>query len=130
MRTKTIRQTVVFKASPDEVYNAIMDPKKHAEFTGSKARISRDVGGKFSVYGGYIDGKNIELIPGKKIVQTWHANEWPEGHYSKVTFIFKKVKQGTKMIFIQEGVPDEHYENIRDGWKEHYWDKMKSVFGW
>ena len=49
MATKTIRQTVQFGARPEDVYDALMDPKKHAKFTGAKATISRKVGGSFSV---------------------------------------------------------------------------------
>ncbi|MGA2318205.1 MAG: hypothetical protein ABSG71_17760 [Thermodesulfobacteriota bacterium] len=48
MKTKTIRQSITFKASPHEVYDALMDSRKHAKFTGAKARISRKVGGKFT----------------------------------------------------------------------------------
>ena len=130
MRTKTIKQTVIFKASPHEVYEALMDSKKHAQFTGAPAKILREIGGKFKVYGDYIDGENIELVPDTKIVQTWHGSEWPKGHYSTVIFLLKKVKEETQLDFTHEGVPEEHCENIDKGWVEHYWNKMKSSFGW
>ena len=50
MKTKTIKQSVTFKASPHVVYEALMDSEKHSEFTDSEANISREVDGKFSVY--------------------------------------------------------------------------------
>ncbi len=65
---KTIRQTVTFKASPHEVYEALMNSRRHAKFSGGKARLSRKVGGKFTAYDGYIEGTNLELAPDKKIV--------------------------------------------------------------
>jgi len=71
MRTKSIKQTATFNASPEKIYDLIMDEKKHAEFTGSKATISTKLNGKFSVFDGYIHGHNIELVKGKKIVQAW-----------------------------------------------------------
>jgi len=108
METKTVKQTVTFKASPHDVYEALMDSKKHAQFTGDKASISRKVGGKFSVFDGYSEGTNLELIPDNKIVQTWRASDWTEGHYSKVTFSFKEVEGGTRLNFTQTGVPKEH----------------------
>lgn len=86
MKTKTIRQIVVFKASPHDVYEALMDSKKHSKFTGAKAIISREVGGKINAYDGYIEGVNVELVPDKKIVQKWRGSDWPEGHYSTATF--------------------------------------------
>jgi uncharacterized protein YndB with AHSA1/START domain len=124
---KTIKQTVEFKASPEDVYEALMDQEKHAEFTGAKAKISRRVGGAFSVWDGYAKGKNLELVPGKKIVQLWRAGDWPEGAVSKVTFKFEKTKKGTKMTFTQTGVPDGFLSDILQGWKDFYWAPMKGM---
>ena len=59
---KTIKQVVIFEAEPHEVYEDFMDSKKHAEFTGEKAKISREIKGKIMAYDGYIVGKNIELV--------------------------------------------------------------------
>ena len=83
MKTKTIKQSVTFRAKPHDVYEALMDSDKHSRFTGGKAHISRQIGGKFSTFDGYSEGVNIELVPDKKIVQSWRAGDWPEGHYSQ-----------------------------------------------
>ena len=125
---KTIRQTVNFKASPHEVYEALMNSKKHAEFTESPAGINNKAGGKFTAYDGYIEGTNLELTPDKKIVQKWRGSDWSEGHYSTATFLLQKTKSGTKLKFVQTNVPDEQYEPISHGWHEHYWNKMKRMF--
>lgn len=127
METKTIKQSVTIKASPHDVYEALMDAKKHAKFTGGKATISRKVGGKFSAFDGYAEGVNLELVPDKKIVQSWRAEDWPEGHYSRATFSFKEVEGGTKLTFTQTGVPDDQYDSIAQGWKEYYWAPMKEM---
>jgi len=99
MKTKNIRQSVTFKPSPHEVYEALMKSRRHAKFTGEKARISSKIGGKLIAYGGYIEGANLDLVPGKKIVQLWRGNDWPKGHYSKVTFALRKAKGGTHLTF-------------------------------
>lgn len=125
--SKTIRQTATFKASPHEVYEALMDAKKHSEFTGEEAKISRKVGGKFTIYGGEIDGTNLELVPDKKIVQSWRYSDWPEGHYSTVTFSLEDVEKGTRLTFTQNGVPDDKYEDVKQGWKDYYWGPMKEM---
>ncbi len=137
MKTKNIKQEVLFSATPHEVYELLMDSKKHAKFTGSKAKIGREVGGKISAYDGYIEGTNLELVEDKKIVQKWRGSDWPEDHYSKASFILenklfrKKLKQkatgGTKLIFFQEDVPEDQYQAISEGWKEHYWEPMKKM---
>ncbi|MFN7990781.1 MAG: SRPBCC family protein [Candidatus Micrarchaeia archaeon] len=127
---KVIKQTVDFRASPHEVYEALMDQKKHSEFTGSPARISRNIGGNFSAYGGGIHGRNIELVPDRRIVQDWHCETegWPEGHLSRVEFVLEKSAGGTLLRFTQSRVPDKAYEDIRDGWEEYYWKPMKAMF--
>jgi activator of HSP90 ATPase len=127
MKTKTIRQSVTFKNSPHAVYEILMDSRKHARFTGEKASISRKTGGKFTAYAGYINGVNLDLVPDKKIVQSWRGSDWPEGHYSKVTYSLKKVKSGTRLTFRQSGVPEKHYKDIHQGWRDYYWGPMREM---
>ena len=127
MATKTIRQSVTFRASPHDVYEALMDSRKHAQFTGGKASISRKVGGKFSAFDGYAEGTNLELVPDEKIVQSWRASDWPEGHYSRASFSLKEVEGGTRLTFTQTGVPEEQSEDVSQGWRDYYWEPMKEM---
>jgi activator of HSP90 ATPase len=127
MNTRTVRQSVTFRTEPHVVYEMLMDSRKHARFTGEKASISRKVGGKFTAYSGYISGINLELVPDKKIVQSWRGSDWPEGHFSRVTFSLEKVKGGTRLAFRQSGVPENHYEDINQGWRDYYWKPMRDV---
>lgn len=127
MKTKNIKQTASFKGSPRDLYEMLMDSKKHAAFSGAPARISRKIGAKFIVYGGWINGKNLKLVPGKMIVQTWRGKDWPKGHFSTVSFAFTKMKTGTKLTFRQIGVPADKYIHINKGWKNQYWKKMKAM---
>lgn len=127
MKTKTIRQTITFKAMPKEVYEMIMDKKKHSEITDSEVVMTKKINGKFSTFGGYCTGYNVELVDGEKIVQGWRFDEdgWPEDHYSTCTFLFTHVDNGTKLIFEQKGVPEHKYEAIKKGWHKYYWSPMK-----
>ncbi|MAG48087.1 ATPase [archaeon] len=127
METKTLNQEVEFKVKPHEVYEAFMDEKKHAEFTGSEATVSREVGGKFNIYGS-ITGENLELEQDKKIVQTWRYEDWPEGHYSKITLVLEETDNGTKVTFTHEDIPEDKYEDIKKGWNDYYWNPMKEMF--
>ncbi len=129
MKTRTIKQTVDFAVDAHDLYEALMDSKKHSEFTGSKCVISRKVGDKVSAYDGYISGENIELVPDKMIVQTWKPEEdcWPADHYSKVTFTLKPTKMGARLEFVHTGVPVECGDQFDIGWKEHYWTPMKEM---
>ena len=53
----TIEQTVFFDALPEEVYDALLDPKKHSEFTGSPATTTARKGATFTAWEGYITGR-------------------------------------------------------------------------
>jgi len=128
IKTKDLTQTTVFKASADDVYDALMDSQKHSEFTGGKAVMSQKVGGKFTAYDGYIEGTNTELKPGKKIIQSWRATDWPKGHFSKVTYTLTKKGGKTELKFKQEGVPADQYDAIKQGWVDYYWEPLKKMF--
>jgi activator of HSP90 ATPase len=125
MKNKIIKQQIVFDATPDEIYSMLMSSVEHKAFTGDKAVISGKVGGKFSVFSGYAYGTNLELVPGKKIVQKWTSSDLPEGHFTQVTFQLKKQANKTLLAFTQSKVPEENYKSLSDGWKEFYWNPMK-----
>ena len=122
---KTIKQIVKFNSSPHEIYSALINSEKHSAFTEAEAKISEKVGGKISAYDGWIEGENLELEKNKKIVQKWRGGDWPKGIYSIVKFELKKIKNGTELIFTQTGVPEEFYEDVKEGWEEYYWKKIK-----
>ncbi|MEO8514786.1 MAG: SRPBCC family protein [Ignavibacteria bacterium] len=129
MNTKELNYTVSFNADPEEVYETLMDPVKHAAFTEAPADISQDVGGKFSLHGGYIFGTNTELVKGKKIVQSWRTEGWePQDHYSTVTYLLEPDGDSTKLTFSHTNIPGVNFDSISEGWYSHYWDPMKKLF--
>jgi len=120
-----ITQRITFKAPIHDVFELLMDSKKHSAFSGEKAVISRKVGGKYSAYGNYSSGKNVEIVADKKIVQTWRASDWPSKAISTITFEFSKAGKNTKLKFTQEDVPEYQYDDIKQGWIDFYWTPMK-----
>ncbi len=129
MKVSTIRQKILISASPEEVYEAFMDAKKHSAFTGSKATCDSKIGGKFTAWDGYISGKNLELEKGKKIVQEWITTEWPEGYPpSKLELTFKKAEGGTEISMVHSEVPAEQATDIKQGWIDFYWEPLKAYF--
>ena len=125
---KNLKQTATFKATPHEIYETLMDERKHARFTGGEAKISRKVNGNFTISDGEIEGRNLELVPDQKIVQTWRYSDWPEGHYSTITFSIKPTENGTHMTFTQIDIPDDKFEDIKQGWIDYYWTPLKQIF--
>ncbi len=127
METVTIRQEIDIEASPEKVYEALMNTEHHSNFTGAEAHISDKEGGIFSAYDGYLLGENIKLIPSEKIVQKWRAIEdnWPEDHWSTVEFqLSDNEEDGTRIIFIQKDLPKVIAENVANGWHKYYWKPM------
>jgi len=124
--TKEIKHRVTILAVPAKVYAALMDEKKHSQFTGERARIDRRVGGTFTCYGTYIKGITLELQPGKLIVQAWRSRNWPKGTYSIVAFkLSKSGVSRTTLRFSQVGVPASDYRDKNKGWRTHYWEPLK-----
>jgi activator of HSP90 ATPase len=121
-----ITQEIVFKASPTRIYDVLLDAKQFSAFTGGKpAEISRDSGGAISCFGGMITGRNIELVPGQRIVQAWRAGNWPEGVYSIVRFELKAEGQGAKLTLHHTGFPEGGAEHLEGGWHQMYWEPLK-----
>jgi activator of HSP90 ATPase len=115
-------------ASPQEVYRAWLSSKEHGTWTEGEAKISSKVGGTFFTFDGYSSGKNIELDPGKLIVQTWRAEDWAPDHFSTIKLQLLAAPKGTKVIFTQTDVPADKAKSIAQGWKDYYWQPMKLYF--
>jgi activator of HSP90 ATPase len=128
-KTTTIAQKIVLHALPDEVYEALLDPKKHSEFTGSRATGKAVVGAEFTAWDWYISGRNLELERGKRIVQEWVTTEWPEDYPpSKLEFTFKEVGGKTELTMVHSGVPADQEEELKQGWIDYYWKPLKNYF--
>jgi activator of HSP90 ATPase len=129
MRFGEIKQTVMIDASPVEVYEAFVDPKKHAAFTGQGATGTPKVGGKFTAGDGYISAKFLELKKGERVLQEWTTTEWPEGYPpSHLELRFKAKGKKTELTMLHSKVPAEQVEYYAGGWKEWYWEPMKKYF--
>jgi uncharacterized protein YndB with AHSA1/START domain len=136
--SESIHQEPVFKANRKRVYEALTDGKqfdrvvqlsaamKSGELpAGKPTEISREVGGTFSLFGGLIVGRHVELVPGERIVQAWRAaGDWKPGIYSIAKFELVEDGGGTKIVFDHRGFPDGEWHHLAEGWKGNYWEPM------
>lgn len=123
-----IHQEVTINAEPSAVYDVLMNSQKFAQMTGGRAAtISSEEGGKASMFGGDIQARNVELVPGKRVVQAWRSGAWPEGVYSIVKFELEGNGQGTKLTFDQSGYPDNAHDMLAGGWSQMYWNPMNAL---
>jgi len=128
---KTIKQRVKFKADPATVYDLLADSRKHTAFAGRRASISRKVGGTFSL--GESDGEsdvsgiNVDLVPGRRIVQAWRHRRFPEGIFSMAAVTLTPTPDGgTQLVLVHRGVPKDLIPETEQAWRDQYWSRIKA----
>lgn len=135
---EAIHQEPVFKANRKRVYEVLTDAKqfdkviqmsgavKTGMVKGTKpAEISREVGGAFALFGGYIFGRQLELVPNERIVQAWRVGSWEPGIFSIARFELVEQGSGTKIVFDHMAFPKGDAEHLAAGWKMNYWEPME-----
>ena len=120
-----LHQELDFKTAPRRVYEALLDSKQFAAFTGMPAEIQREAGGAFSQFGGIITGRNVELVPDQRIVQAWRPGSWDPGVYSLVKFELQARDAGTRLILDHTGFPEGSFRHLNTGWYLRYWEPLK-----
>jgi uncharacterized protein YndB with AHSA1/START domain len=123
-----IHQEVTIEASPAAVYGVLTNSDQFARMTGGRsASIAAEPGGAISMFGGDISGRNVELVPGRRAVQAWRSNAWPEGVYSIVRFELTPAGKGTRLVFDQSGYPDDAHQMLEGGWPKMYWEPLNAL---
>jgi activator of HSP90 ATPase len=121
----SLHQEIDFKASPQRVYDVLLDSKQFAAFTGMPAVIDAKEGGAFSMFGGMIVGRNVELVAQQRIVQAWRPANWETGIYSLVKFELKEKGAGTLLVLDHSSFPAGDYDHLYEGWGIRYWEPLK-----
>jgi uncharacterized protein YndB with AHSA1/START domain len=121
-----IHQEITVDADRARVYEALTDARQFGELTGGGAvTLTADGGSAFSLFGGHITGRNVELVQDRRLVQAWRAASWPEGNYSIVNFQLEDAGPGaTKLIFDHTSFPEENYDDLAAGWVKMYWEPL------
>ncbi|MFZ0821378.1 MAG: SRPBCC domain-containing protein [Candidatus Acidiferrales bacterium] len=137
---EAIHMEVSFKASRKRVYDALTDTAqfdkvvqlsaavKSGMALGNKpTAISREVGGGFTLYGGYITGRHLDLVPNERIVQAWRSASWHPGDFSIARFDLKGDGSDTRLTFDHRGFPNGAAASLLEGWNENYWEPLKKA---
>jgi uncharacterized protein YndB with AHSA1/START domain len=121
--------TTEFPATPERVYQAWLDSREHARFTGGEAKVDPTIGGEFAAWDGYISGRNLELEPGRRIVQSWRTTEFPDGaEDSRLEVLLEAIETGTRVTLIHTNIPAGDGRKYELGWHDFYFDPMKKYF--
>jgi activator of HSP90 ATPase len=136
---EAIHQVPVFKASRKRLYETLLDSKQFDQVIqlgaamksmslGSKpTEINREPGGAFTLFGGHITGRQIELLPNERIVQAWREGSWDPGVYSIAKFELVEQGSGCKIVFDHTGFPKGAGEHLAVGWKADYWEPLEKL---
>jgi len=123
-----LHQDWALKASPQQLYEVLLDARKFAAFTAAPATIDPNPGGAFSLFGGQIIGRNVETSPGQRLVQAWRPAHWEPGVYSIVRFEVKANGAWTAVSLDHTGFPEGQFDHLDSGWHLHYMQPLQRYF--
>jgi activator of HSP90 ATPase len=126
---ESLKLSTTLPVSAETLYRSWLNSKAHSAFTGAEAKASSKVNGKFSAWDGYISGKNLELVPNKKIVQSWRTSEFPSNAPDSILEVTFEEKNGkTKLSLYHHGLQKGDAKKYTSGWKQFYFEPMTEYF--
>ncbi len=120
--------STIIRTTVERLYTAWLDSSSHTDMTGGKAVVSKAAGGEFTAWDGYITGRNLELSPPDRIVQSWRTAEFTDSEPdSRLEVHFEQLDEGTRITIRHSNLP-EHGMQYKQGWVESYFEPMKEFF--
>jgi uncharacterized protein YndB with AHSA1/START domain len=127
--TYSFTLTAIIPAPPQVVYDSWLDSRAHSSMTGGKATQSNRVGDAVTAWDNYINGRNVALAPGTRIVQTWRTTKFTEEHEdSTITVTLDPIPGGTRLTLDHSNVPDDQTSYEQGGWQKSYFEPMQRYF--
>jgi len=120
-----LHQEVEIRTNPQRVYQALLDSAQFGAFTKMTAEVKAEVGAHFSLFGGLILGRNVELVTNQRIVQAWRPASWEAGRYSMVRFELSGGVNVTHIVLDHTGFPEGDFRHLNPGWYERYWGPLQ-----
>jgi uncharacterized protein YndB with AHSA1/START domain len=133
----SIHQQVTIPASPHDVYTILADAKALSALSGMDGESGFAEGEEYRPFGGRVTGRQVELVPARRIVQVWRLPEWEPGKYSVVRFTVEPAGAGTLLTLDQEGYPEDSdtvgchatwHDHLSEGWGMFYFDPLTRHF--
>ena len=118
----------VIPAVPEKVYFAWLDSDEHGRMTGDSARVSAIVGESFEAWGGYIQGKNLELEAGKRILQSWRTSEFEDSEPDSLLEVVFAPEGSATWVTIRHSNLPQNGMQYQQGWIDSYFTPMKEYF--
>lgn len=124
-----IHKEATFSAAPEQIYELLTNGAKFADVTGRPGKGGGSEGAYFSLFGDWLNGRQIELVPNERIVQAWRFADWEPGLYSVVRFTLAPDGDETKLVVDHDGYPAELHDHLDTNWGPFYFEPMTAHFG-
>jgi activator of HSP90 ATPase len=137
-----IHQVVALTAPAGRIYRTLTSARLFDGVVQASAAMNSDMkkmlgsmptqidarpGGAFILFGGFITGFNLELLPDARLVQAWRSGGWKPGEYSIARFVLEPQDGSTRLVFDQTGFPGEDAAQLAKGWNGNYWTPLAKV---
>jgi activator of HSP90 ATPase len=132
-----IHQEISFTAAPSRIYQILTRGDQFDRVVRLSAaaqvatkpgspptRLEAVAGSSFTLFGGYVTGRQIDLIATERIIQVWRAASWEAGAYSLASFVLKQEGPNTRLIFDHRAFPGDQAAHLARGWHLNYWDPI------
>ncbi|KAH3682611.1 hypothetical protein WICPIJ_006420 [Wickerhamomyces pijperi] len=130
--TSTLHFEPTFNTTAEQLYITYLTKNRIGAWARSEPIFEGDsltLNSEFSLFGGNISGKIIDLEPFTRIRQLWRLNSWKAGHYAELEFNFYQGDSETKMNVLFKGIPIGQEEVVQGNFEDYYVRNVKITFG-
>jgi len=135
---KTLNMTENFYCRASDLFECFTVEGRVRAFTQSQASVEPKVGGRFTWFGGSVQGEFTELEAGRRLCFNWRFSSWAEGCVSAVVMDLAEPEPGhTVLTLTHTGIPsadqfgnEDTFENTEKGWRTQIFLRIRQVFGY
>jgi uncharacterized protein YndB with AHSA1/START domain len=128
--TTVIERQLVIAATPETVWDLLVDPEKASAWMGMKSWSEPRPGGPYRVEiipGHVASGEYVELDPPNRLVFTWGWEQDESGvapGSTTIEFELTPEGEGTRVRFVHSGLPSaKSGASHEHGW-DHYFERL------
>lgn len=129
INTSTVTVEATLAAAAGDIFELLTDESKIGMWSRAAAKSKPVADSEYSIFGGNIYGKYVQLDKPSKIVQTWHLKSpsWPDNHSATLTTSLEQGSDSTRVVFALDGVPSGQEDEIRGNLNGYYVRGFQSI---
>ena len=89
--------------------------------TGAPVSIGAYAGAEFRAFDGMLQGRILQVVPKRLIVQSWRAAHWKASDIdSTLILTFWPQGRGARIELVHVNVADHDFADVSAGWETYY----------